>query len=182
MRRNGRPMPSARDKKVAAAASTLISYLGVSEAHGEQALLVSMLEHIRAEALRGGRARVSAPLMVSEVDVRPSARLRSEASMARVARRHEGSEAAAHAARAERRGGRHAARQALGALYRNPIGSFRGDAEYEQNRLRLRRDKDAGRITSGEYGDWWRQLFSCETPRALRSWENRYENFLRSNF
>lgn len=47
------------------------------------------------------------------------ASLRSEASMARGDRRHEGSVAAADAARAHRRGSRHAAKSALGALYRN---------------------------------------------------------------
>jgi hypothetical protein len=181
MRRNG-PSTITRAQRAVTAASTLISYLEGTE-RDEDALIVGLLEGVRERARREakrGRAVVAASVV--EVDLARSGSRRSEASIARAHRRHEGSATAAYAARAEHRGGRREAREVLGALYRNP---FEGAERHGSPRVRalyrdLRDDYSRGAITNDEFGVFYRSLSGVQTNGDITAWVKDYDHFVRA--
>ena len=105
------------------------------------------------------------------------AALRSEASMARGDRRHEGSVAAADTARAHRRGSRHAASAALGALYRNPAMDVRLMKLVKSKIDLLRADHRSGRISADDAERWGLALEQVATHDDLIRWKIRYHTF-----
>jgi hypothetical protein len=109
------------------------------------------------------------------------ASLRSEASMAREDRRHEGSVAAADAARAHRRGSRHASKEALGALYRNnPVMDVRLMKLVKSKIDLLRADYLRGRLSADDAERWGLALEQVRSADDLTRWKIRYHAFMKA--